>query len=164
MPTLPYAAAVLAIFIATVAAMRLLGKSAIIQLTPYDLATIILLGTILAEPLVGPSMERALFAAALIIAAHLLFARLTLTPWGGRWLLGEPTILVKHGKIVENNLESSGVSIAQLLALLRSAGHPRVEDVEYAILEPIGQLSVIPKAEAAPVTPRDLSLPQRYQG
>lgn len=160
MDLVTYGGLVLLIFLATVAAMRLLGKSAIVQLTPYDLATIVLLGTVLAEPLVGPEPVRALLAAGLIVLAHIGLAKLTLTPWGGRWLLGEPEILIKHGQVVERALERSGTSIAQLLAFLRAAGHPQIRDVEYAILEPTGQLSVIPRASARPVTPADLQLPE----
>ena len=158
MPLWIYALAVVGMFIATIAGVRLLGKSAIVQLTPYDLTTIVILGTLAAEPLVNPSFWIALAGMAVLVLSHIVFSGLTLTPLGNRLLLGEPTILVKHGKILKENLAKSRVSVRQLLASLRFVNQPDLADVEYAILEPIGQLSVIPKPQARPLTPEDLAV------
>lgn len=164
MPLWLYALAVIGLFIATIVSVRRLGKSAIVQLTPYDLSTIVILGTIAAEPLVNPSVKVALFGMGVVVLSHIFFSKLTLKPWGNRLLLGEPTILVKHGKIIKGNLAKSRLSVRQLLAMLRFANQPNLADIEYAILEPIGQLSIIPKPKARPLTPEDLRLETDYKG
>lgn len=78
--------------------------------------------------------------------------------------LGEPTILIKHGEFVEDNIEKSRLSIAQILSILRSQGFPKVSDIDYAILEPIGEISVIAKPENTPVTVQHMNIPIEDEG
>ena len=87
-----------------------------------------------------------------------LFAKATLHPAGNRLLLGKPTILIKHGKVIEDHLEKSHLSPAQPLATLRAGGYPDVTNIDYAILELFGAISIIPKPEASPPSARDIGL------
>ncbi|MFB4169044.1 DUF421 domain-containing protein [Virgibacillus sp. JSM 102003] len=143
---------VLILYLITIAIMRLMGKSTIIQMTPYDLVAIIIVGTVASEPLISTKFFPTILTLAILVTLHILFAKLTLWQWGNRFFLGEPTILIKNGKIIEDNIEKSRLSIAQLLSILRSKGYPKVSDIDYALLEPIGEISVIPKSENTPVT------------
>ncbi len=144
--------------------MRLMGKSTIIQMTPYDLVAIIIVGTIASEPLISTEYLPTVSALAILVFLHILFSKLTLWQWGNRLFLGEPTILIKNGEIVEDNIEKSRLSIAQLLSILRSKGYPKISDVEYALLEPIGEVSVIPKTENTPVTIQHLEISIEDEG
>ncbi|MET3699102.1 uncharacterized membrane protein YcaP [Bacillus oleivorans] len=140
------------LYLVTIAVMRLMGKSSIVQMTPYDLVAIIIIGTIASEPLISTEFWPTLLALGIIVVFHIVFSMLTLNQIGNRFFLGEPTLIIKNGVILEDNLEKSHLSISQVLAILRSKGYPKVSDVEYALLEPIGEVSVIPKAENTPVT------------
>ncbi len=146
------------LYLMTIMIMRLMGKSTIIQMTPYDLVAIIIVGTIASEPLISTEFLPSVSALAILVAFHILFSKLTLWQLGNRFFLGEPTILVKNGKIVEDNMEKSRLSIAQLLSILRSKGYPKLSDIDYAVLEPIGEVSVIPKPENTPVTVQHLEI------
>lgn len=149
---------ILVIYIITIAIMRLMGKSTIVQMTPYDLVAIIIVGTVASEPLISTEFLPTLGALTTLVILHIIFSKLTLWQWGNRFFLGEPTLLVKNGEIIEDNMEKTMVSIAQLLSILRSKGYPNISDIDYAILEPIGEISIIPKPENTPVTVQHLEI------
>lgn len=159
-----YIVQALVLFTAAIVATRLLGKSAIVQLTPFDLVAIVIIGTVIAEPLVRESTTAALVGAGLLVLLHVLFSKLALFGRLNNLLLGEPTVVVRHGKLVVENLRRNSLSVAQLLAILRSSGYPYLDDIEFALLEPIGQVSVLPRDGARPVSPDDLGLPPTYRG
>ncbi len=155
---------ILIMFILTIGIMRLMGKSSIVQLTPYDLVAIIIVGTIIAEPLISPDFWPAILRSVIIVLLYLLFAKLSLNQIMNKFLLGEPSILIKHGKIVEDVLEREHISLIQLLSILRTAGYSKLTEIEYAILEPTGSISVIPISSARPVTLSDLNIEGEYEG
>ncbi|KAA0565210.1 DUF421 domain-containing protein [Bacillus sp. CH30_1T] len=149
---------VLVLYLITIAAMRLMGKSTIVQMTPYDLVAIIIVGTIASEPLISTEFWPTISGLVILVGLHVLFSFLTLSQWGNHFFLGEPTLLIKNGEILEDNLEKSKISLIQLTSILRSQGYPKISDVDYAMLEPIGEVSVIPKVENTPVTVQHLNL------
>lgn len=155
---------ILSLYLITIVMMRLMGKSTIIQMTPYDLVAIIIVGTIVSEPLISTEYKPTLIALGILVFLHIIFSYLTLNQLGNRFFLGEPTLLIKRGQILEENLKKSRLSVSQLLSILRSQGYPKVSDVDYAILEPIGQISVIPKVENTPVTVQHLHISLDDQG
>jgi uncharacterized membrane protein YcaP (DUF421 family) len=146
------------LYLITIAIMRLMGKSTIIQMTPYDLVAIIIVGTVASEPLISTKFLPTIYALTILVGLHILFSFLTLWQWGNRFFLGEPTLLIKNGQILEDNLEKSRLSVSQLLSILRSKGYPKISDIDYAMLEPIGEVSVIPKAVNTPVTVQHLEI------
>ncbi|MCM3092956.1 MULTISPECIES: DUF421 domain-containing protein [unclassified Cytobacillus] len=152
------------LYLLTIMIMRLMGKSTIIQMTPYDLVAIIIVGTVASEPLISTKYWPTLAALAILVGLHILFSYLTLNQIGNRFFLGEPTMLIKNGEILEDNLEKSHLSMSQLLSILRSKGYPKIADVDYAILEPIGEVSIIPKVANTPVTVEHLKIPIQDEG
>jgi len=159
-----YMAEAFVVFSAAVLFTRLLGKSAIVQLTPFDLVAIVVVGTLVATPLVREGTAASLTGAGLLVVLHVIFSRMALYGRLNKLLLGEPSIVVKHGRLVVENLRKNNLSVAQLLAILRSSGYPYLDDIEFALLEPIGQVSVLPRDGARPVSPDDLGLPPTYRG
>ncbi|MBT2688871.1 DUF421 domain-containing protein [Bacillus sp. ISL-47] len=155
---------ILSIYLITIMIMRLMGKSTIIQMTPYDLVAIIIVGTVASEPLISTEYLPTLVALAILVGLHILFSYLTLNQIGNRFFLGEPTMLIKKGEILEDNLEKSHLSMSQLLSILRSKGFPKIADVDYAILEPIGEVSIIPKVANTPVTVEHLNISIQDEG
>jgi len=144
--------------------MRVMGKSAITQLTPYDLVATIIVGTVIAEPLISTEVKPTLFVLAILIVLYIIFSKLSLNQFCNKILLGRPTILIKHGKIIEENIESQRISLIQLTSILRVNGYPRLDEIEYAILEPTGEVSIIPKPNIRGVTTSDLDIKVEYEG
>lgn len=71
---------------------------------------------------------------------------------------GRSTVLIQNGKIMEDNLKKEHYSTDELLESLRDKNIFRVADVEFAVMEPTGKLSVLPKKENRPLTAKDLGI------
>ncbi len=151
-------------FVVGILIMRVMGKSAITQLTPYDLVAIIIIGTVIAEPLISTEIKPSLFVLAVLVVLYMTFSKLSLNQFFNKILLGRPTILIKHGKIIEENIEKESISLIQLTSILRVNGYPKLEEIEYAILEPTGEVSILPKADVREVTTSDLNIKVDYEG
>lgn len=76
-------------------------------MTPYDLVAIIIVGTVASEPLISTKFLPTIYTLAILVVIHILFSKLTLWQWGNRFFLGEPTLLIKNGQILEENMEKS---------------------------------------------------------
>lgn len=105
-----YILKVVTLFTFAIIALRMMGKSTLAQVTPHDLMAIVIIAALATKPLLVDSFLEILLAIALVVGIHILFAKLTLYKWTNRFILGEPTILVKHGKIIKENLRRSQFS------------------------------------------------------
>jgi uncharacterized membrane protein YcaP (DUF421 family) len=72
---------------------------------------------------------------------------------------GKATVIIKDGKVMEENLKKEKYTIDELNSLLRQKNVFKTADVEFAVLEPKGDLSVLLKKELLPITPKDLNMP-----
>lgn len=91
--------------------------------------------------------------------------KLSLVSWRiGKYLDGEPTILVMNGRIMEKALGRLNLRLYDLLGQLRAQGAFDISEVEFAVMETGGQLSVLKKSQYQPVTPNDMGIPTRYKG
>lgn len=79
-------------------------------------------------------------------------------------LAGEPTILIKNGKILENTMGKLNYSFDYLVQQLRQENIFDIGKVEFAILEPSGELSIQLKSRYNPLTPHDLNVSTHYEG
>ncbi|MDI6871482.1 MAG: DUF421 domain-containing protein [Bacillota bacterium] len=157
----------LVIYLALLAAVRITGKEQISALTPYDFMISILFGSLAAHPLTVSRLP--IWPTAVSLATlTLLNVGLSLATLKNRRLSrligGSPIVLVDQGKVVKRGLREAFWSVDDLLSRLRTKGYPNLADVEFAILETNGEISVIPKPEKAPLTPADLRLPTKYEG
>lgn len=147
---------------------RVLGKKQLSQMTFFTYITGIALGNIAGDMVVHRDIK-------LIdgITGLTLWALLTLTveyislkSSKARVLLdGEPTIVIKNGSILEKALASNKLNMDDLSMLLRTKNIFSVKEVDYAVLEPNGQLSVLKKIENEPVTKKDAQIvptPRKY--
>lgn len=80
------------------------------------------------------------------------------------FLEGEPTVLIQNGKVLDQNMRRLRYNLDELNSQLRTAGSFDIAHVEFAILEPGGHLSVLPKSQHRPLTPADLSISTKYEG
>lgn len=157
----------LILFAVVVIGLRLMGKRQVGQLQPYELVIIIMLSALAAIPMgnTGVPLLSGLFPIFTLIVAQVAMSYLSLKSERARGIIcGTPSVLVENGKIVEKELVRLRYNINDLLEQLRAKNMPNIADVEFAILETSGQLSVIPKSQRRPVVPEDLNLPTKYEG
>lgn len=75
-----------------------------------------------------------------------------------RIIVGTPTVLIQNGKIIEKNLRKMMIDINDLLEQCRSNGTFDINEIEYAIMEANGKISILPKKEYAPLIVKDMNL------
>lgn len=140
---------------------RLMGKQQLSQLTFFDYIVGITIGSLASALSVDQNIKITNGLTGLIIWALLpmLLAVLSVKSYRFRKLAdGEPTVLIDKGNIQEKNLRKTKISANALMPLLRHKGAFKVSDVELAILEVDGKISVMKKSDAQPVTPKVLGL------
>lgn len=147
-----------------VLAMRCMGKTVLAQLTPPDLAAIVFLVTLSVSPIKVNGIGQAIIGIIIIVVMYFLFSKLSLFRWLNRLFIGHPSILIKHGKISKKELRKTRFSLVELLSAIRAAGYPNIQDLDYVILEPNGDLSILPNQAVVNLTPRHLNIETDYQG
>jgi len=157
----------LILFAVVVIGLRLMGKRQVGKLQPYELVIVIMLSALAAIPMEnsGVPLLSGLFPIFTLIVVQIVMSYLSLKSERARGIIcGTPSVLVENGRIVEEELARIRYNINDLLEQLRAKNMPNIADVEFAILETSGELSVIPKSQKRPVMPEDLKLPTKYEG
>lgn len=139
---------------------KLLGKKQIAQLEFIDYTVGISLGSIAAEMATNTEVPFYYF----LIAMTIFFLLAILVALVGRkntflkrLLKGKPSTLIYEGKINYKELKKSKIDVNDLLSMLREKDYFDISDVAYAIFEPSGELSVLPKGAQKPVVLEDLN-------
>ncbi|MDW7617491.1 DUF421 domain-containing protein [Peribacillus simplex] len=145
-------------------AMRCMGKTVLAQLTPPDLAAIVFVVTLSVSPIKANGIGQTIAGIITIVFMYLLFSKLNLFRWLNRIFIGHPSILIKHGKISKKDLRKTRFSLVELLSTIRAAGYPNIRDIDYVILEPNGELSILPNQSVVNLTPRHLNIETDYKG
>ena len=138
------------IYILLLAVMRLSGKRQVGEIQISELVTTFLLSDIASYPLTNPGipMLNAIIPIFTIIPLEIIFSFLTTKNARLKKLLdGKPGIVVLHGKIMKKEMSRLRLSMEDLLCELRLKNIASVSDVDYAILEQNGQISVFQKDE-----------------
>lgn len=146
---------------------RLLNKQQVAQLTFYDYINGITFGSIAASLATDIQQRTWQHLLALGIFAFLTFlmSYISVNSRPARKILeGEPTVLIHNGKILEQNMSRLRYNHDNLMTQLREKDCFNVSDVEFAVIEPNGSLSVLLKSQKLPITPEDLGLPTNYKG
>lgn len=157
----------LILFTVVVVALRLMGKRQIGQLQPYELVIIIMLSELAAIPMqdIGIPLLSGLLPILTLLVAEVTLSYIALKSVKAReFICGTPVVLIENGKIMEKEMQRARYNINDLLEELRSKNLPNISDVEFAILETSGHLSVISKSQKRPLVPQDLNLSTQYEG
>ncbi len=157
----------LILFAVVVIGLRLMGKRQIGQLQPYELVIVIMLSALAAIPMenTGIPLTSGLFPIFTLIVAQVAISYVCLKSERARSVVcGTPSVLIENGRIVEKELARLRYNINDLLEQLRAKNTPNVADVEFAILETSGELSIIPKSQKRPLMPADINLATMYEG
>ncbi|GGD08503.1 YetF domain-containing protein [Pontibacillus salipaludis] len=153
-----YALRCIIMLLVTWTAVRIIGKKSISNMTSYDLAAIMLITTVAAEPLVYKIPSKATAGVFVLMIATILLGYLSLKKFFYN-IDSKPIIVVADGIIQEQELRYSKMNIPLLLSELRLKGYQNIGDVRYAIIEPSGKLSVVPTSQARPLQPSDMGIP-----
>jgi len=136
-----------AIYLVALISLRLAGKREIGQMTVFDLVVLLLIANAVQNAMVGPdtSLTGGVLAAVVLLVLNVVVARLRLHwPRLRRLIEGSPTLLVLHGEVLAGHLRREGLDSETLEAALREHGVADVADVEMAVLEIDGSISVVP--------------------
>lgn len=157
----------LLLYIVIIVSMRLMGKRQIGQLQPFEFAVAVMISELAALPLTEDDrkLHHALIPIAVLVTCQLLISYISIKGVRIRgYICGKPTVVIRNGRMLERTMRKEMCTINELLEQLRFHSVQNVSDVEYAILETNGQLSVILKSQKRPVTPEDLKIETKYEG
>lgn len=148
------------IYLLLIALARIIGRKLLGQLTFFDFVTGITLGTV-AGSFVTTEVQGyyvllslAIFTIMVIISGYIALKSMTIR----NLIIGEPIILIKNGKIYEDNMRKIRYNQDILMMQLREKDVFDIEEVVDAILEPHGKLSVLKRSKDQPVTLKDLNI------
>ncbi len=157
----------LIVYVILITTMRLMGKRQLGELEISELVTTLLISEIAALPIVEQKLP-------LIYAVIPLVTILTLEVTLSVMLLkcprlknvasSRPSILIRHGKIDQGEMRRNRISIDELISEIRQAGFSTLAEIDYAIVEQNGKISVLPKKDAQPPTARELGLSSKESG
>lgn len=157
----------LILYTLVIVALRLMGKREIGQLQPFELVVIIMISELAAIPSenVGIPLLSGIIPILVLLLTSVTLAWISLKSEAARTVIcGTPSILIERGKILEDELRKNRYNLTDLLEELRIKNIPNIADVEFAVLETNGQLSVFPKAPKRPVIPEDFQIVPPYEG
>jgi uncharacterized membrane protein YcaP (DUF421 family) len=143
--------------------VRIIGKKSISQLTSYDFTALMIMANVAAEPLVFKVSSKAFLGSLTIAVLAIITGWISLNKKFYNFD-SKPDIVIVNGKVDRETLRRNRMNLPFLLSLLRLQGYSKVSDVEFAIIEPDGNLSVIPTSQNRPVTPNDLKIDTQYEG
>lgn len=149
-------------YIALFVLTKVMGKTQITQITPFDFISALILGELVGNAIYDDDIKFQKVIYAVVVWGLLIFLTEVLTQKkkGLRKLLeGRPTIVIRKGKIDYDALKKTRLDINQLQHLLRSREIFSIRECEYAILETDGSISVLKKSGYSNVTIRDMNLP-----
>ena len=155
------------LYILVLIVMRLMGKREIGQLQPFELAIAIMIADLASIPMteIGIPIYYGIVPILGLLMMHMFISFLNMKSIKAREILcGRPSILIYRGKIIEQELKKQRFTINELEERLRGNNVFNIGDVEYAILETSGQVTVIQKPGKRNVTPEDLNISPDYEG
>lgn len=146
---------------------KLLGKKQVSQLSLFDYVIGISIGNFAAEITINLEASLIYGVVAVIefgLIAYLISFLTMKSITVRRFFMGIPTVLVDKGKVIEKGLKKVHFDVNDLLEECRSNGYFDLNEIEYAVMEGSGKISIMPKSAYKPVTIKDLSLKQTPQG
>jgi len=155
------------LYIIVLVVMRLMGKREIGQLQPFELAISIMIADLASIPMteLGIPISNGIIPILGLLTMHLIISLLNMKSIKFRQLIcGKPSILMYRGKIDEDVLRKERFTINELEERMRGNNIYSLGDVEYAILETSGQVTIIPKPAKRNTIPEDFNIEPEYEG
>lgn len=155
------------LYIIVLVVMRLMGKREIGQLQPFELAISIMIADLATIPMaeIGIPIFNGIIPILGLLFMHVIISVINLKSMKLREIIcGKPQILIYRGKIDEKALKKERFTINELQEKLRGNGVANLGDVEYAILETSGDVTVIQKPDKRTTIPADFNIQPEYEG
>ena len=151
----------LILYLVVVVVMRMMGKRQVAQMQPFELVIMIMIADLAATPMEDTDIPliNGVVPIIALLSIQVLASYFSLKSEGFRdFICGKPSILIHKGRIDQSEMYRLRVNINDLLEALRNKDYFNISDVQYAILETNGQMSIIPKADKRPVETADIGI------
>lgn len=146
---------------------RLMGRKLISQMTFFDFVFGVIIGSVAAnmsvnrqQPLVSGMSVLLTLTIIVILIDFLNLKNFRLLKITG----SEPIVIIENGKLIIENMRRERLILPDLMMMLRENNAFNIADVEYALFETNGKLSVLMKSQKRPTTPADMGLDTKYSG
>lgn len=135
--------------------IRLMGKRQISELQPFELVVTITIADLAAQPLSDVNMPllNGIIPIIVLLFMQVIISFITMKSNKARRLIcGEPAIILENGKINQANIKEMLISVDDIMELLRSNKAPDINDVDYALIETDGAISITKKTDKGLIT------------
>lgn len=142
-------------------AMRLMGKRQLGELQPFELAITLVASDLVCIPMADASIPiiYGLIPVFTLFLVHIITTKLaTKSVRFRKFLNGKPVILIEKGNLLAPVLKELNLTVDDVMEALRGNGYFNPSEVEYAILETNGSLTVMPKSTNRPCSPEDMGI------
>lgn len=153
----------LLLYTMVVIVMRIMGKRQIGELQPFELVIAIMLSELAAVPMqdTGIPLIHGIIPILTLMILEVALSYITLKSKALRKIIcGTPNVLIMNGKLVERELKKLRFNLSDLMEELRISGYLNISDIEFAIMETSGKLSIIPKSDKTPISRKDMNIKQ----
>ncbi len=155
------------IYVVIIIAVRLMGKRQVGELKPHELVITILISAIAVIPLEENSMPLAncLVPILLFVSLEIIMSVISMKSlWFRNILQGRPIFIIRQGKLDQKKLKQLRLTMDDVVDALRQKDIFDISQVEDAVIETNGSISVLPKAEYQPITASDINLSVKEKG
>ncbi len=155
------------IYVVIIIAVRLMGKRQVGELKPHELVITILISAIAVIPLEENSMPLAncLVPILLFVSLEIIMSVISMKSlWFRNLLQGRPIFIIRQGKLDQKKLKQLRLTMDDVVDALRQKDIFDISQVEDAVIETNGSISVLPKAEHQPITASDINLSVKEKG
>lgn len=155
------------LFLVTTVVLRLMGKRQLAQLQPYEVVITLMISDLATQPMsdVEIPLLSGVVSILTLLLMHSLLSFLSFWSMPLRAIIcGRPSVLVRNGRICEDELSRLCFDLSDLMEGIRSQGFSGLQEMGSVILETNGALSVIPSAENRPATRGEQGLEKKYDG
>lgn len=141
--------------------IRIMGKAELSRMGPFEMIILFMMAELAAIPIESLDIPLLNGAAAILT---LLFLEVVISFLSlksktiNKLLNGKPSFIINRGTINDKEMKNQRITIDDLMEQLRLKNYPSLADVDYAVLEANGDLSIIPKPGKAPLTPDDMNI------
>ena len=155
------------LFFVTTIVLRLMGKRQLAQLQPYEVVITLMISDLATQPMADvevPLLGGVVSILTLLLLHSLLSALAFFSIPLRRVICGRPSVLVRNGRICEDELERLCFDLSDLMEGIRSKGLIGLQETGSVVLETNGSLSVFPSSENRPATRAEQGLESKYDG
>lgn len=141
--------------------MRLMGKRQLGELQPFELAITLVASDLVCIPMADASIPiiYGLIPVFTLFLVHILTTKLaTKSVRFRKFLNGKPVVLIENGNLLPSVMKELNMTVDDVMEALRGSGYFNPSEVEFAILETNGNLTVLPKSQNRPCSPEDLGI------